>query len=145
MREDEFELPASRVLSIQADTRSGLDAGRTPVPSPAGPDQAALGSVINDSEGLLLVPIGAIVDLLGEQPLEVDELRDHLGSALRIYARRFDGRAEVALLQRGPDDRWRHLGWNPVHTDVSVHWFARTVLYGGSVRHEFDSARINLA
>lgn len=144
MREDNFEFPGTRVLSIQVDSRRAVDAGTSASPGLGYREAHRLGSVIADSEGLLLVPVGAILDLLGDQPLEVDELRDHLGSALRIYARRHEGRAEVALLQRGGDDRWRHLGWNRVHSDIEVHWFARTVMIGNAVRHELDSARICL-
>jgi hypothetical protein len=144
MLHDKFEMPTTHILSIQADTRGVVDGSGRPSDVTARRESPGLGSQINDTEGHLLVPIGAIVDLLGAQPLEIDELCDHLGSALRIYARRFEGRSEVALLQRGNDERWKHLGWNPVSSDIEVHWFARAVLDGSRVCFELDSAQVRL-
>ncbi|MBK8284838.1 MAG: hypothetical protein IPK97_08050 [Ahniella sp.] len=144
MLHDKFEVPTSHILSIQSDTRRATDRAIGSPLAPHRTEAPSLGSQIDDTEGHLLVPIGAIVDLLGAQPLEIDELRDHLGSALRIYARRFEGRSEVALLQRGSDERWKHLGWNPVSSDINVFWYARTVLDGTQVRYELDSAEVRL-
>ena len=144
MLHDKFAMPTTHILSIQSDTRGVVDGSGRSSDAVSTRESAGLGSQIDDTEGQLLVPIGAIVDLLGAQPLEIDELRDHLGSALRIYARRFEGRSEVALLQRGNDERWKHLGWNPVSSDIEVHWFARAVLDGTSVRYELDSAQVRL-
>ena len=142
MLHDKLEMPTTRILSVQSDTRGVVDGSPHPSDTTERRESPGLGSQINDTEGHLLVPVGAIVDLLGPQPLEIDELRDHLGSALRIYARRFEGRAEVALLQRGNNERWTHLGWNPVSSDIEVHWFARAVLDGARVRYELDSAQV---
>lgn len=144
MFSEDFEFPENRVLSVQTDTRAQPSAGGASDFARQDSVRHSLNSRIQDTEGTLLVPIGAIVDLLSEHPLEVDDLCDHLGSALRIYARRVQGRAEVALLQRGSDERWQHLGWNRVHTDVDIHWFARAVLIGSTVQFELDSAQIQL-
>ncbi|WP_170113409.1 hypothetical protein [Ahniella affigens] len=144
MFNEDFEFPENRILSVQADTRAPPSVSGNGDFARQGMGRPGLNSDIQDTEGTLLIPIGAIVDLLSEHPLEVDELRDHLGSALRIYARRVRDRAEVALLQRGSDERWQHLGWNRVQSDVDIHWFARAVLIGPSVRYELDSAQIRL-
>lgn len=144
MFNEDFEFPENRILSVQPDTRAQPSVGGAGDFARQGMACAGLNSQIQDTEGTLLIPIGAIVDLLSEHPLEIDELRDHLGSALRIYARRVHGRAEVALLQRGSDERWQHLGWNQVHSDVDIHWFARAVLTGASVNFELDSAKVRL-
>lgn len=127
-----------RILSVQSDSRRqpGGDAGVERFRANA----LGLGLEIADLSGRLLVPIGAMLDLIGDMPLELDDLRDHLGVALRVYARRRQQQIEAALLQRGPDGRWQHLGWQPVAGDIHIEWRALAVRSATGTVYELDQA-----